>query len=246
MNAMVSLLSIAPLSADRWVIVLTVVMMVVVFLSLWLLSAARSYAERELKSLYQKDTALYLERLENNRLLRVVFRRPILLLYQLEGQMKLGDDEAIRALIARLDRQKLQPRDRLAFYQNRLSYFASAGDGDQARQSRDMLVDFLYKTKADRKEGKYKNIIEDANQIIGVYVDRDTSLIISMKNQAAATADPLQRGILQYRLAKLYHFADDGDMVQVYLKRAEKNLQNTYYSAMIKEAMKDHAYLERH
>ncbi|MCD7756331.1 MAG: hypothetical protein LUJ09_08455 [Firmicutes bacterium] len=228
-----------------WVIFLTAGMMLLVFLSLWLLGTARAYAEKTLRMLYHVDTPLYLERLEHNRLLRLVFRNSVLLLYRLEGQMKLGNDADICALIAQLDKQKLQPRDRLAFYQSRLSYFASAGNGQQARISRDQLVDFLCKTKANRRGGKYQKMIEDANQIIGVYVDRDTSLIPLMKTQAAATADPVERGILQYRLAKLYHFSGDSHMVQIYLKRARKNLQNSYYSDMIKAALEDHTVLER-
>lgn len=238
------LLPAALLTAGWWIIIPTAVMMVAVFLGLWLLGTARTYAERELKALYRKDVSLYLERLEHNRKLRLVFRRPVLLLYKLEGYMRLGDEKEIRRLIGQLDNMKLQPRDKLLFYQDRLSYFVSAGEWDEARASRDALVDFLRRAKADRQE-TYQKVIDDADQIIGVYVDRDTSLIIPMKNQAAATADPVQRGVLQYRIAKLYHFAGDGDMVQVYLKRAAKNLQNTYYAVMIKEALEDHTALER-
>lgn len=54
------------------------------------------------------------------------------------------------------------------------------------------------------------------DQIIGVYVERDTSLIPALRAQAADTADPVQRGVLQYRLAKLYHFAGNVEMRQVY------------------------------
>lgn len=227
-----------------WIVVLTVVMMVLVFLGLWMLTGLRGQAEQELRALYQRDVKLYLERLENNRLLALVFRKPFLLLCRLEGYMKAGDDEKIRQTIRQLDGMRLQPRDKLQFYQDRLSFYVSVGEWEEARASRDMLVTFLEKSGAVKSE-KYQAIIDDADQIIGVYVDRDTSLIPMLRNQAAAAADPTQRGVLQYRLAKLYHFAGDGDMVQVYLKRAAKNLQNTYYAVMIKEALEDHTALER-
>ncbi len=233
-----------PLDGNWWLLVLTVAMMVLVFLALRLLSALRTQAERELRRLYQQDVGLYLERLEHNRRLALVFRKSVLLLYRLEGYMKLGDDTAIRQIIAQLDQMRLQPRDELLFLQDRLSFFVSAGDWDEARASRDALVSFLQKTKADRQE-RYQKVIADADQIIGVYVDRDTSLIPALRTQAADTADPVQRGVLQYRLAKLYHFAGDGDMRQVYLKRAAKNLKNTYYAVMIKEAQEDPSVLER-
>lgn len=227
-----------------WLILPTVVMMALVFVGLWGLSALRSQAERELRLLYQQNVALYLERLENNKLLGLVFRKPVLLLYRLEGYMKQGDDAAIRRTIAQLDRMSLPPRDRVQFYQQRLSFFASAGEGEQARASRDALADFLKKSKADRVE-KYQAMLRDADQIVSVYVDRDTALIPALREQAGKTADPVQRGVLQYRLAKLYHFAGEADMTQVYLKRAGKNLQKTVYEVMIKEALEDHSALER-
>lgn len=229
---------------NGWLIVLTIVMMALVFIGLWGLSVLRGQVERELRLLYQQNVELYLERLEHNKLLGVVFRKPVLLLYRLEGYMKQGDDEAIRRTIAQLDRMNLPPRDRVQFYQQRLSFFASAGDGEQARASRDALAAFLKKSKADRVE-RYQAMLQDADQIVSVYVDRDTSLIPALREQAAQTADPIQRGVLQYRLAKLYHFAGDGDMVQVYLKRAGKNLKKTAYEVMIKAALEDHSALER-
>ncbi len=225
-------------------IVMTAVLTLLVLLSLRGLSALRRQAERELRVLYQRDVDLYLERLEHNRLLGLVFRKPALLLCRLEGYMKKGDSEKLRETIAQLDRMRLPPRDRVQFYQDRLSYFASVGDAGEARASRDALAAFLKRSKADRQE-KYRRMLEDADQIIAVYLDRDASLLPRLREQAAGASDPTQRGILQYRIAKLFHFAGDQDMVAVYLKRARKNLQNTYYEVMIKEAMEDPSTLDR-
>ncbi len=227
-----------------WMIVLTLVMAALVFAAMRGLSALRGQAERELRLLYQRDVELYLERLEHNGRLALVFRKPMLLLFQLEGYMKKGDDGAIRRIIAQMDRMKLPPRDRVEFYQKRLSFFASVGEGEEARASRDALAAFLKKSRADRVE-KYQAMLRDADQIIAVYVDRDTSAIPALRDQAAQTADPVQRGVIQYRLAKLYYFDGNEDMTQVYLKRAGKNLQKTVYEVMIKEALEDRSALER-
>ena len=224
---------------------LTAAMMVMVFLGLWGLSALRGQAEQELRLLYQQDVDLYLERLENNKRLGLVFRRPVLLLFRLEGYMKKGDDEAIRRTIAQLDRMRLPPRDRVQFCQQRLSFFAAEGDAAEARASRDALAACLKKARADRLE-KYQAMLRDADQILAVYVDRDTGIIPALRDQAAQISDPVQRGVLQYRLAKLYYFDGDDEMVQVYLKRAQKNLQKTVYEVMIEEALEDRSALERH
>ena len=230
--------------AGIWPAALTAVMMLLVLLTLWGLSALRTQAERELRALYQRDVDLYLERLGHNRLLALVFRKPALLLCRLEGYMKKGDDEKLRRTIAQLDGMRLPPRDRVQFYQDRLSYFASTGEAGEARASRDALAAFLKRSGADRQE-KYRKMLDDADQIVAVYLDRDTSLLPRLRQQAAETSDPTQRGILQYRIAKLFHFAGDRDMTSVYLKRARKNLQNTYYEVMIREAMEDPSVLDR-
>ena len=242
MNVPLSSVQLQASGVDWLPLALTLVMMALIFLALRLLSALRTQAEKELRRLYQQDVALYLERLEHNRRLKLVFRKSVLLLYRLEGYMKLGDNQMIRQIIAQLDQMSLQPRDKLLFLQDRLSFFVSTWD--EARASRDSLVSFLHKSKADR-QAQYQKVIADADQIIGVYVERDTSLIPALRAQAADTADPVQRGVLQYRLAKLYHFAGNVEMRQVYLKRAAKNLQNTYYAVMIKEAQTDPTALER-
>ena len=237
-------LSAGNLLAGWWVLIPTVVMIALAFLGLQLLASLRAQAEQELRTLYQRDVGLYLERLENNKRLSLVFRRSMLLLYKLEGYMKTGQDDKILPIIRRLDGMRLPPRDKLLFCQQRLSYFVSVRDREQAMASRDALAGLLKKSRADRTE-RYQKVLRDADQIIGVFLDRDTKLLPALTQEAAETADPTQRGILQYRIAVLYHFAGDESKVQTYLKRAAKNLKNTYYSVMIKEALQDPAALER-
>ena len=150
-----------------------VLLMILVFIALYLLSLARAQSERELRALLRRDPRLYIERLENNRRLKLVFRPAVLLLYKLEGYMSLNDDGKCRELIAKLDGMKLQ-------------------------------------------------------------------------RQAAATKDGADRGLLQFRIAKLSHYAGDEDQAEVYLNRAAKNLKNTAYSVIIDSALEDHSVLERY
>lgn len=239
-----SLAAAGGLTIGWWIVIPTLVMIVLVFLGLILLGFLRDGAERNLQELYQRDVGLYLERLENNRRLALVFRRPVLLLYRLKGYMKAGRDEQIRSTIAQLDGMRLAPRDELQFLQDRLSYFVSVRDRDEALASRDKMIRLLERTKADREE-RYQKILRDADQIVRVYLDRDVSLLPELVREAGETAASAQRGILQYRAAILYHFAGDEEKTEIYLKRASKNLKNSYYSVMIKEALEDHTALER-
>ena len=127
MNVPLSSVQLQASGVDWLPLALTLVMMALIFLALRLLSALRTQAEKELRRLYQQDVALYLERLEHNRRLKLVFRKSVLLLYRLEGYMKLGDNQMIRQIIAQLDQMSLQPRDKLIFLQDRLSLFVSTG-----------------------------------------------------------------------------------------------------------------------
>lgn len=222
-----------------------VLLMILVFIVLYLLSLARAQSERELRALLRRDPRLYIERLENNRRLKLVFRPAVLLLYKLEGYMSLNDDGKCRELIAKLDGMKLQPRDRLQFYQTKLSFYAYAGDGEQAKATLTQLEDFLHKSGADEVD-QYKKLLRQARQIVAVYVDKDISMLPKLQRQAAATKDGADRGLLQFRIAKLSHYAGNEDQAEVYLNRAAKNLKNTAYSVIIDSALEDHSVLERY
>ena len=222
-----------------------VLLMILVFIALYLLSLARAQSERELRALLRRDPRLYIERLENNRRLKLVFRPAVLLLYKLEGYMSLNDDGKCRELIAKLDGMKLQPRDRLQFYQTKLSFYAYAGDGEQAKATLTQLEDFLHKSGADEVD-QYKKLLRQARQIVAVYVDKDISMLPKLQHQAAATKDGADRGLLQFRIAKLSHYAGNEDQAEVYLNRAAKNLKNTAYSVIIDSALEDHSVLERY
>lgn len=222
-----------------------VLLMFLVFIALYLLSLARAQSERELRALLQRDPKLYIERLENNRRLKLVFRPAVLLLYKLEGYMSLGDDGKCRELIAKLDGLKLQPRDRLQFYQTKLSFYAYAGDGERAKETLTQLEDFLHKSGADGVD-QYKKLLRQARQIVAVYVEKDLSMLPKLQRQAAATKDGADRGLLQFRIAKLSHYAGDEEQAEVYLHRAAKNLKNTAYSVIIDSALEDHSVLERY
>lgn len=220
-------------------------LMILVFIALYLLSLARAQSERELRALLRRDPRLYIERLENNRRLKLVFRPAVLLLYKLEGYMSLNDDGKCRELIAKLDGMKLQPHDRLQFYQTKLSFYAYAGDGEQAKATLTQLEDFLHKSGADEVD-QYKKLLRQARQIVAVYVDKDISMLPKLQRQAAATKDGADRGLLQFRIAKLSHYAGNEDQAEVYLNRAAKNLKNTAYSVIIDSALEDHSVLERY
>lgn len=196
-----------------------------------------------IRTLLQQDPALCLERLENNRRLKLLYRKPILLLWKLDCYMALGEDGKARHTISELRKAKLEPQDKVELYQREISFFATSGDGDSAKKACADLKAFLKEAGAD-KDKHYAAILSEAELIIGVYVDHNVTLIKKLTGRAEHTKNDIMRGITQYRIAKLAWFKGDTELMQTYLSRAAKNLQGTTYAPIIAQAQQDPSILE--
>ena len=233
----------ALLSGSWYWLVIFGVTAVLVFLLLRLQTMLRDQMSRMIETLLRQDPRLCLERLERNRRLKLLLRKPILELWKLDACMALGEDEKVRQIIDGLRKAKLEPRDKLELYQKEISFFAASGDGDRAKQAREDLYAFLRKAGAD-KEKTYAAILDDADIIIGVYVEHNTGLIKKLIGRAEHTKNDIMRGITQYRIAKLAWFKGDEALMQTYLSRADKNLRGTWYAPIIAQAKVDPRILE--
>ena len=225
-----------------WVLVFAV-MAVIVFFLLQFQAALREHMTGTIEELLRRNPKVCLERLNRNRRLKLLFRKPVMELWRLDAYMAMGEDDNARRTISGLRGMKLEPRDKLELYQKELSFFASCGEGDLAKKARDDLTAFLKEVGADR-EKSYAAILDEADIIIGVYVDHNTGLIKKLVGRAEHTKNDVMRGITQYRIAKLAWFKGDAAMVQTYLSRAGKNLQGTWYAPVIEEAKADPRILE--
>lgn len=219
------------------------VMAVLVFLMLRLQVMLREHTAVVIQNLLVTDPKLCLERLENNRRLKWLYRKPILLLWKLDCYMALGEDENARQTIAQLRKARLEPRDKLELYQKEISFFSTTGEGEKAKRSLEDMKAFLKKVGAD-KEKQYAAILEEAEIIIGVYVDHNTGLIKKLTGRAEHTKNDIMRGIIQYRIAKLAWFKGDKELLATYLNRAGKNLKDTLYAPIIAAAKEDPSVLE--
>jgi hypothetical protein len=211
------------------------VMVVLAFVLLQFLVYARRQAENELSRLLSSDVERYLERLEHNKRLGYVFRKPIMLLMKLDGYLKTGNDDAIRSLVKELDGIKLEPRDKVEYYQKRMSFFVSVGEADEAKLSFEKLQTYLHSVKVDETD-RYRTLLEEGQEIIRVYLDKDVSYMDELKKKAEHTEHPVLRGVMYFRLAKLAYFKGDAQLREKYLKAAAKNLFGTDYEEIIKQA----------
>ncbi len=219
------------------------VMLVLVFALMQLLVYSRRQAERELETLRSRNLGLYLERLENNKRLALVFRKPILLLYKLDGYLMAGDDDKVRSIIKELDGMKLEPRDRVEYLQKRMSFFVSVLEADEARESYARLSAYLISVKADTVE-LYRTMLEEGEELIRVYLDRDISYMDDLLKKAESTEHPVLRGVMYFRLAKLAHFKGDAVLRGKYLELARSTLLGTDYEEIITQALVSPEVLE--
>jgi len=219
------------------------VMVVLAFVLLQLLVHLRLQSEEELQRLFSSNVKLYLERLENNKRLTFVFRKPIMLLYKLDGYLKTGSDDKVRDMIEKLDSIKLEPRDKVEYLQKRMSFFVSVGKADEARASFDRLREYLHSVKADEVD-RYRAILDEGQEIIRVYLDRDVVYMDELRLKAQRTENPVLRGVVYFRMAKLAHFKGDAEARKKYLELSLKTLSGTDYEEIINQALKAPEILE--
>lgn len=226
----------------HWLLIFAI-MSVAVFFLLRLQVMLREHTAATIRSLLARDPKLCLERLEHNRRLKWLFRKPVLLLWRLDCYLALGMDAQAEQTIAKLRKSRLEPLDKVELYQREISYFSTSGNSEQAKHALEDLRAFLKKAGAE-SDAHYAAILDEAEIIIGVYVEHNVGLIKKLIGRAEHTKHDIMRGITQYRIAKLAWFKGDTELMQTYLNRAEKNLRGTLYAPILAAARKDPQILE--
>ena len=112
-------------SASWYWILIFAVMAVLVFFLLQFQAAMREHMTGTIEALLRQNPRLCLERLDHNRRLKLLFRKPVMELWRLDAYMALGEDDKARQTISSLRGMKLEPREKLELYQKVLSFFAS-------------------------------------------------------------------------------------------------------------------------
>ena len=230
---------------QHWYLLIVFALMAAsVYLMLRLQVMLQQNMARNIQTLLADNPELCLERLNNNHRLKWLFRKPVITLWKLDCYLALGNDNEAGICMEALRSLKLEPQDKLELYQREISFYATVGNADRAKQARDDLKQFL-KAAGAAKEQQYAALIDEADIIIGVYIDRNVGLIKKLVGRAEHTKNDVMRGITQYRIAKLCRFKGDEEMMRLYLNRAEKNLKNTWYEPVIEQAKTDPAVLDR-
>lgn len=206
---------------------------------LLLLRASQRGALEELAhTLARGDVERYLTMLGSRRL-SLVLRKSTLVLLRLEGHIRTGDVSGVAVDEKRLEQMRLRPGERLEYCQKAMSFHLSRGEYDAGRDYLVKLETLLEK----EPDEKLKAILTDARLLICVYADRDVSLIPALEKQETAQSGG-QRGVTQYRLAKLCHFAGEETQANTWLKKAAQNVAGTAWQPIVEAALGDHSVLD--
>ncbi|MDV3429144.1 MAG: hypothetical protein LIR50_19300 [Bacillota bacterium] len=211
------------------------VLLMVVYAGIFLLNKLRQKTTNELeKILYiQNKPKLYLKLLKNPKL-KILYKKSVLLQFELNAYLLLGDDTQTENIIKLLDGMIMTKGESLEYNQKKLSYYCMLGKKDKAEDALNKIESILSKAKGDKAE----SIRKESKLIFDIYIRHDTKLIKELE-QIQVNQQGTIRGITLYRLAKLCYFDKNYKKAEAYLLQGKELLKNTVWFDTVEAALKD-------
>lgn len=222
----------------EWLYILYALIIFLIFIGVrFILHYLRKNTVKHLNELLyiQENYFLYNELLSKKRL-RLIFRKELIDIFRLNGYLHEGHSDKILEMIAKLDQAKLEPYEKLEYYQKRFSYFVEQNNKEEAKKSLRLLKSIFKKDN---------EVIKEAELIYNIYILHDTSLIPELMEKAKNTKDKVMKGITQYRIAKLYYYDNNYQQVDYYLDKAQENVKGSFWYPIVVEAKKNKHILAR-
>lgn len=206
---------------------------------IFLLNELRKKSTNELeKVLYiQNKPKIYLQLLKNPKL-KILYKRSILLQFELNAYLLLGDDFKTENIIKELDVMKMTKGESLEYCQKKLSYYCTGGNKAKALETLNKLECILAKIKGAQTEAIFK----ESKLIFDIYINQDTKLIKELELTGEKESGVI-RGLTLYRLAKLSYFDQRYNKAKAYLNEAKGLLNNTAWFDIVESALKDMSIL---
>ncbi len=221
-------------------IYIAVVIAIIVLIQLTL-GKLRQISTIELdKVLYdQNNPQLYLELLKNKKL-KLLYRKSILLQFELDAYLAAGDDLNTDRIIAQLNNFPMTKRENLEFNQKKLSYYCKNQNQSEAQAALTKIKLILAKAK----EPRYLNIISESELIVDIYINHNVKLIESLESRQQ-TQSGIDKGLSLYRIAKLSHYDKNDKKAIQSLNQAKNYLKGTYWYGIVDLALTDLTLLEK-
>ncbi len=217
------------------------VVLVLTLLVFFLLSYLRKQTSQKITELLyvERNYILYQELLKNKRL-RWIYRRVTIELYKLYGYLEEGNDKEALEVINKIEHMKLNRYEHIEFIMKKFSFFISTQDKKRSKQALEQ-----FEAKLDKSKNKVLlDQLNEAKLIYSIYMDKDVSLIETLKEKVEEQTNNIIKGVTYFRIAKLYYFKKELNKVKDYLTIASPLVKGTYYEPIIEEALQNPKILE--
>ncbi|MGI6510220.1 MAG: hypothetical protein ACOX1L_06570 [Erysipelotrichaceae bacterium] len=202
---------------------------IIIFIILQLTRLRRETTLKLEEILYvNSDVKTYLNVLNNNKLLKLLYPAGTIENLILDGYMMLDDADIIEKQFEKVEALHLNKGELLDFNLKKLSYFAKADNKKKSKQA----LDAINKILENNNKEKYREIKEEADRIFRLYIDKDVSLENKLL-QLANRQKGIQKGITYFRLAKIAYYKKEQKDVEKYLNLAKPLVERTNYQQIV-------------
>ncbi len=202
---------------------------IIIFIILQLTRLRRETTLKLEEILYvNSDVKTYLNVLNNNKLLKLLYPAGTIENLILDGYMMLDDADIIEKQFEKVEALHLNKGELLDFNLKKLSYFAKADNKKKSKQA----LDAINKILENNNKEKYREIKEEADRIFRLYIDKDVSLENELL-QLANRQKGIQKGITYFRLAKIAYYKKQQKDVEKYLNLAKPLVERTNYQQIV-------------
>ena len=134
----------------------------------------------------------------------------------------LQDHDQVRATYAQFASLKMNADEKIALDSRMFGYALQFRDRALAETCRDQLMPLLIGKKGQKAE----LIRGEVEQLDRIYIQKDTTLIQELTEALPECENDEIKSLIAFRLAKLYHYEDQPEQVEIYLNQAMRYTNN--------------------
>ena len=168
-------------------------------------------SEKALRKLYtfkmKQDTDSFLKLLDSPYC-KFNFSKVSLLMMKLNYFIDLQDHDQVREIYAQFASLKMNADEKIALYSRMFGYALQFRDRALAETCREQLI---------RGE---------VEQLDRIYIQKDTTLIQELTEALPECENDEIKSLIAFRLAKLYHYENQPEQVEIYLNQAMRYTNN--------------------
>lgn len=182
-------------------------------------------SEKALRKLYtlkmKQDTDNFLKMIDSSYC-KFNFSKVSLQMMKLNYFMDLQDHPQVQKIYDQMTSLKMNADEKIALYSRMFGYALQFRDRALAEVCRDQLMPLLSGKKGEKAE----LIRGEVEQLDRIYIQKDTSLIQELIEALPECENDEIKSLIAFRIAKLYHYLNEPQQVEIYLNRAMRYTNN--------------------